>query len=66
MPLFEFKCKKCGNQFEELVFSSSGDEEIKCPKCGSVKVEKQMSTFASTGTDKSAARDSSCAPTGGT
>lgn len=65
MPLFEFKCKKCGEKFEELVFSIGGDEEIECPKCGSVKVEKQMSAFASTGQNKNAGRESSCAPTGG-
>ena len=45
MPIFEYLCGKCGNKFEELVFSS--DKKIKCPECGSAKVEKLFSTFAS-------------------
>jgi putative FmdB family regulatory protein len=44
MPIYEFRCKKCDCDFEELVM---GDEAgIKCPDCGSKKVSKQMSMFA--------------------
>ena len=41
MPIFEYVCKKCKNQFEELVFSQ--DEQAECPSCGSTKTEKLMS-----------------------
>ena len=44
MPLFEYKCKKCSKEFEELVRSS--DEKVKCPACQSADVEKKMSVFA--------------------
>jgi putative FmdB family regulatory protein len=44
MPLFEFVCGKCRNEFEELVMHA--DEEILCPKCGSKKIVKKMSRFA--------------------
>ena len=44
MPIFEYHCAKCGNDFEELVFKR--DEKVPCPRCGSKKVGKQMSTFA--------------------
>lgn len=40
MPIYEYKCKKCGKDFEELVF---GDECPPCPACGSQKTEKLMS-----------------------
>ena len=33
MPIFEFKCKKCGNIFEELFLKKSNDETVSCPKC---------------------------------
>jgi len=49
MPIFEYRCKDCGEKFETLVYSSSGTEEIECPECGSTQTEKQMSMFASSG-----------------
>jgi len=64
MPLFEFRCKKCGKKFEELVMSSSRDEDINCPRCGSKRVEKLMSAFAS-GSGEKGGSDSSCAPSRG-
>ena len=44
MPIFEYHCAKCGNEFEELVFNR--DEKVPCPKCASRKVGKRMSVFA--------------------
>jgi len=41
MPIFEYVCKKCKKQFEELVFGQ--DEAVTCPHCGSDKTEKLMS-----------------------
>lgn len=41
MPIFEYVCKRCKNQFEELVFSQ--DEVAVCPSCGSTKTQKLMS-----------------------
>ncbi len=31
MPLLQYKCPKCGKEFEELV--SSYKDEVKCPAC---------------------------------
>jgi putative FmdB family regulatory protein len=44
MPVYEFACKKCGKDFEELVFSQ--DEQVECPTCGGTDVSKKVSTFA--------------------
>jgi putative FmdB family regulatory protein len=33
MPIFNYKCDKCGNLFETLLKSRS--EEAVCPSCGS-------------------------------
>ncbi|PKN08998.1 MAG: FmdB family transcriptional regulator [Deltaproteobacteria bacterium HGW-Deltaproteobacteria-8] len=41
MPIFEYVCQRCKNQFEELVFGQ--DEEAVCPSCGSTKTQKLMS-----------------------
>jgi len=47
MPLFEFVCTDCEQPFEELVLSASSVDGVICPTCGSPKVQKQISTFAS-------------------
>jgi putative FmdB family regulatory protein len=41
MPIFEFHCKNCNQDFEKLVFGA--DPEVECPHCGQAKVEKLMS-----------------------
>jgi len=43
MPLYEYKCTKCGHEFEELV-SFSGADKVKCEKCGK-QTERLASTF---------------------
>lgn len=42
MPIFEYICEKCGNEFEALVFR---DEKQNCPKCGAENPTKKMSSF---------------------
>jgi len=44
MPMYEFRCAACGDDFEELV--RSDDERVECPSCGGADVCKKMSTFA--------------------
>ena len=41
MPVYEYKCKECGEKFEKLV---KMDAEVRCPKCGG-EVEKLISAF---------------------
>ena len=43
MPIYEYTCRSCGQEFEELV---RGDEEPPCPACGQRRVERQMSVTA--------------------
>lgn len=44
IPIREYSCKECEEEFEELVFSD--DEEIECPKCKGKNVARKMSAFA--------------------
>ena len=58
MPVFEYKCKDCGWEFEELVY---GNQEVHCPECDSDKTEKKISTFAAnTSSGGTGSRSSSC------
>lgn len=45
MPIREYKCKECGEEFEELILNiDEPNKSIKCPNCGCLKLEKLMST----------------------
>ena len=45
MPIFEYKCGKCGNGFEHLARTAS-EPAPKCPKCGAARPAKQLSVFS--------------------
>lgn len=47
MPLYEFQCTNCKDEFEELVRSSAAIAEVKCPHCGGQQVKRKVSLFAS-------------------
>ena len=66
MPLYEFRCKKCDQQFEKIVFP--GDKEpIKCPRCGAPKPDRLLSVFSSSTKEGNigASASSSCGPSRG-
>jgi putative FmdB family regulatory protein len=45
--MYDYQCRHCNRFFEELVFSSSvADEEVKCPYCGYLDAQKQLSAPA--------------------
>ncbi len=46
MPLYEYKCKKCEFEFEELILNKEGSLLIKCRRCGA-EAERKMSSFSS-------------------
>ena len=49
MPLYEYRCRTCGKNFEMLRRMQDADRELSCPDCRSEEVERMLSTFA-TGT----------------
>jgi putative FmdB family regulatory protein len=49
MPIYEFHCAKCDGDSEILVRSKDW-KGTKCPLCGSTKLKKKFSVFASSGT----------------
>ena len=60
MPIYEYKCGKCGEVAEILLKRS--DEKVACPACGSKRLEKLMSTFSaqSSGTPECAGSVPGC------
>lgn len=49
MPLHEFRCRCCGERFEQLIRGSADDDRDKsvvCPRCRATEVERLFSAFA--------------------
>lgn len=44
MPILDCRCPACGEVFEYLKLAPA--DEPSCPKCGSGKVERLLSSFA--------------------
>jgi putative FmdB family regulatory protein len=49
MPVYEYICNKCGEEFEKLVF---GDREVVCPACAAADVKKKLSVFGMSGVER--------------
>jgi putative FmdB family regulatory protein len=44
MPMYDYRCRKCGKVFEELVASSTvPDSEIQCPHCKAKEADRLLS-----------------------
>jgi len=48
MPIYEFHCEECERDSEVLVRTADW-RGTKCPECGSARLEKKLSVFASGG-----------------
>ena len=46
MPVYTYKCKKCGAEFDILHKSVETMGKVACEKCGSSSVEKMLSAFS--------------------
>lgn len=44
MPIYEFQCADCGEKKEILFRSSDEKVEMKCDKCGSVNLQRVLSS----------------------
>ncbi|MFC1867424.1 zinc ribbon domain-containing protein [Thermodesulfobacteriota bacterium] len=43
MPIFEYQCTSCNNQYEALIMDVAEEDLPKCPKCGGSDVKKLLS-----------------------
>lgn len=46
MPIYEFRCQKCGKKFSALIGVTAEPDDEKCPHCGSAEASKLVSRFA--------------------
>ena len=45
MPIYEYRCRSCGETFEAFRAISDEDAEVKCPKCGGTNPQRVISSF---------------------
>ena len=64
MPLYEYRCKNCGHEFEKMVSFSQGSKLPECPACTSQETQKRLSMVASFGAVKAGGAADSCGSTG--
>ena len=62
MPIYEYRCRKCGEIFEKIQKLNEGEESLTCPYCGGKKPAKVLSGFSSLKGSESA---SACGSSGG-
>ncbi len=46
MPIYEYQCCNCSNQFEMIHGASDKDLKVVCPKCGATNPQRVISTFS--------------------
>ena len=62
MPIYEYVCRDCGNQFEKLV--RGGANHAECPSCGQSNLAQVLSTFAAHANGASKSADMPVCPSG--
>lgn len=62
MPIYEYRCRQCGEVFEQILLSA--EARIDCRNCHSSDAEQLLSTFAVPGSARAAAETGPCGTCG--
>jgi putative FmdB family regulatory protein len=46
MPIYEYVCQDCSEEFSLFKSVNSDDRDLECPKCGSTNIKKKISAFS--------------------
>ena len=63
MPIYEYRCERCGAEFEELALSSQS-ASVTCRACDSRRVTRLLSAFAVHQAEGAAAEPGPCGACG--
>ncbi len=64
MPIYEYKCKRCGNLFDAFQAVGASSEHLNCPTCGEPKPERIFSAFGTGNIAPSSGSSSACSSSG--
>lgn len=48
MPIYEYQCQNCGEEFDMLRSVNDDDRDVECPYCREKLAERQMSLTSAT------------------
>ncbi len=65
MPIYEYKCNKCGEKFEARLGFFHNKKSVKCPKCGQDDPERVFSPISTTGSSSYSSGGGSCSTSHG-
>jgi len=51
MPIYEYRCRKCGKRVSVLTLRVSEEAKPECDRCGSKRLQRLMSRFATVKSD---------------
>ena len=60
MPIYEYRCTKCGQEFEVRQALGEGGSSLECPKCHAPNPKKLLSLFFSPGANATESSETSC------
>ena len=60
MPLYEYRCCKCDEQFEVRQAMGEDGSNLRCPYCSAGKPTKLISAFCNPGIDNSSSIGNGC------
>ena len=46
MPIYEYRCRGCGNTFQKLIFHEEEEAHLCCPHCGGREFQRLISRVA--------------------
>jgi putative FmdB family regulatory protein len=49
MPIYVYRCKNCGEKFEDFRSIHDSDDEVACPSCGEKSPQRVVSSVFSRG-----------------
>ena len=64
MPIYEYKCKNCGEIFEKFQSLGASNDNISCPKCNTPRPDRIFSAFSSSGIASSSGSGIGCSSSG--
>lgn len=60
MPIYEYRCTKCGAKFEVRQAMGEDGSKLNCPQCNAPRPERVFSSFFSPGRGEGGSSEISC------